>query len=227
MIVEIYSDVACPWCYVGERRFERALSAVAGGEAVEVVYRPFQLDPTAPQAPVPMTDHLRRKFGARLESIQQHVANAGRAEGIGFDFEQGIVVNTFTAHRLLGWAEREYGAAVQRALAEKLFEAYFTRGADVGDHEVLVALSAAAGIDPAQARGFLGTEEGVRETSEELERSVSLGITAVPTFVFDGKYAVQGAQPTSTFLQVLEQVAAESAAAVAGASCEGGACEAA
>src|SRR5690606_3791511 len=117
--------------------------------------------------------------------------------------------NTFTAHRLLRLAEREYGAPVQRALAEKLFASHFSEGGDVSDHELLTSLAESVGMDPERVRTYLATGEGEAETRVEIEEARRLGITAVPTFVFEGKWAVQGAQPASMFLQALEQVAAE------------------
>jgi predicted DsbA family dithiol-disulfide isomerase len=224
--IEIYSDVACPWCYIGERRFERALAAFPGAGEVEVVYRPFQLDPSMPEQPVPMNEYLRRRFGARVEGMQAHVAGAARGEGIRIDFENGVIVNTLAAHRLLRLAEEEHGAAVQRALAEKLFETHFERGQDVSDPGVLGGLAAAVGMDAARVRGYLASSEGVEETRAAIRAASALGVRAVLTFVFDGRHAVEGAQPTSAFLQVLERLGAaerEGGGAAAG-SCADGAC---
>ena len=117
MKVEIYSDVVCPWCYIGERRFARALAAFGGGD-VEVVFRPFQLDPAAPTAAEPIARYLERRFGARAGSMLGSVSAAAAAEGITMDWDRALAANTRTAHRLLGLAEREYGAGTQRALAE-------------------------------------------------------------------------------------------------------------
>lgn len=226
MKIEIYSDVACPWCYIGERRFQRALAAFPGAGDVEVVYRPFQLDPSMPEQPVPMNEYLRRRFGAQVEGMQEHVAGAARGEGIRIDFENGVIVNTLTAHRLLRLAEREHGAPVQRALAEHLFEAHFERGQDVSDPGVLSGLAAAVGMDAARVRGYLASDEGVEETRAAIRAAPARGVRAVPTFVFDGRHAVEGAQPTSTFLQVLERldVAEREGGEGAGGSCADGAC---
>jgi predicted DsbA family dithiol-disulfide isomerase len=215
MKIEIYSDVACPWCYIGDRRFRRALAAFPGSEGVEVVFRSFQLDPGAPEQPVSMVDYLRRKFGGRVEEVQRHVADAARGEGVRINFERGVIVNTLTAHRLLRLAEHEYGSAVQRDLADRLFEAYFEHGADVADHRVLADLATGAGMDPERVRGYLASEEGLRETRDALAAAAALGVRAVPTFVFDGRHAIEGAQPTSTFLRVLEQLSADASLAAA------------
>ena len=207
MKVEVYSDVACPWCYVGKRRFERALAEFPGAGEVEVVYRPYQLDPAAPAAAVPLMDALAKKFGPGAGSMAERVAETARAEGITMDFASALAANTLDAHRLLRLAELEGGPAVQHAVAEGLFEAHFARGADVGDPEVLAEIAAAAGMDPERVRAYLASGEGAREVRAGIAHAQRLGVTAVPTFVFEDRYAVQGAQPPSVFLQALETVA--------------------
>jgi predicted DsbA family dithiol-disulfide isomerase len=226
MKIEIYSDIACPWCYIGKRRFEGALAAFAGKGEVEVVYRPYQLDPAAPAKARPLMDALKEKFGPGAASMAGNVAAAARGEGITMDFERALAVNTLAAHRLLRLAEHEYGAPVQHALAEQLFEAYFARGADIGDSARPHRLAAAAGMDAERVRGYLASDEGLAEVKGEIRDARQLGITAVPTFVFEGRYGVQGAQPASAFLQAFETVARESAAAPQpGADgCDDGAC---
>ena len=220
MKVEIYSDVACPWCYIGKRRFERALAAFPGARGVEVVYRPYQLNPDAPATAVPLQRYLAQRFGAQGAQMARQVTDTARAEGIVMDFDSALSANTLDAHRLLRLAEHEYGAAVQQAVKEKLLEAHFGLGADIGDTGVLETVAAAAGLDAERVRGYLAGEEGRREVKEEIAQARRLGITAVPTFVIDGRYAVQGAQQASAFLQVLEQVAGEAKDAGAGAGGE-------
>lgn len=209
MKIEIYSDVVCPWCYIGERRFARALAAYAGGEEVEVVYRSFQLDPTAPEAAVPQAAYLERRYGDAVPGMLGQVSDAARGEGIEMDWDRVLAVNTLTAHRLLRLAEREYGAATQRALVEKLFDAHFSRGGDLSDHDLLAGLAVSVGMDDSRVRTYLASDEGLDETRYELDQARHLGIRSVPTFVFEGKYAVQGAQPASVFLQALEAVTAQ------------------
>lgn len=227
MKVEIYSDVACPWCYIGDARFERALGAFPGADGVEVVYRPYQLDPGAPTEAVPMLEYLERRFGAGARAMAGRVAENARGEDLVMDYDRGLAVNTLAAHRLMRLAEREHGPETQREVAVKLFEAHFSEGRDVGDPEVLAEIAAGAGLDARRTREYLASEEGTREVKEEIAGAQQLGITAVPTFVFEGKYAVQGAQPTSTFLQALETVAREAGedgGGQADGSCADGAC---
>ena len=206
MKVAIYSDIACPWCYIGKRRFERALADFPGREEIEVVFRPFQLDPHAPETAEPMLPNLERKFGPRTREMVRHVSELAKREGLEFDYERGLAVNTFTAHRLLWLAEHDYGPEVQRALGDALFAAHFERGGDVGDAAQLTELARQVGMDRERVASFLASDEGSAEVRAEMSQAHALGITAVPTFVFDEQYAVSGAQPTSLFLQALEQV---------------------
>jgi len=206
MKIEIFSDIACPWCYIGEVRFERALAAFPGRAAVEVVYRPYQLDPSAPAQAIPLKENLARKFGAGRDSALQRVSDAAEGEGIVFDWDRALAVNTREAHRLMRLARTEYDADVQQSLLHRLFEGYFTQGADVASHEQLTGMAVQAGMDATRVREYLASDDGNDELSEELEYARQLGITAVPTFVFNGQYAVQGGQPASVFLQALEEV---------------------
>jgi predicted DsbA family dithiol-disulfide isomerase len=212
MKVEIYSDVACPWCYIGERRFERALAAFACAGDVEVVFRPYQLDPSAPAVAQPMSDYLTKRFGRPVDAMLAQVSGVARGEGITMDWKRALAVNTRTAHRLSQLALLEFGAETQRKLMGLLFEAHFTRGMDVSDHAVLAALAVAAGMDEARVKEYLSSGEGADELQADFDRARAMGITAVPTFVFNGETAVQGGQPASTFLQVLEEVQRRSVA---------------
>ena len=215
MKVEIYSDVACPWCYIGKRRFDQALAAFPGAADVEVIYKPYQLDPAAPSQAFPLLARLEKKFGARAPMMMQRVTEAGRGEGIDMRFADALAANTLAAHRLLRLAAREHGAAAQHTLAEKLFEAHFTRGIDIGDHAALTELAVAAGLDRSRVAGYLESGEGLAETRAEIREAQEIGITAVPTFVFDGRYAIQGGQPAPVLLRALETVARETAAVAA------------
>lgn len=208
MQVEIYSDVVCPWCYIGERRFARALAGFPGAGDVRVAFRPYQLDPDAPAEAVPLSAYLQRRFGPGAAAMQAQVSAAARAEGIEIDWERALAANTRTAHRLMRLAGRAYGEAVQRALAGRLFALHFTRGGDVSDAEQLADAAAEVGMDRARAAEYLASGEGEEALEAEFEAARRLGIRAVPTFVFDGRFAVQGAQPPEALRGALERAAA-------------------
>lgn len=212
MKVEIYSDVVCPWCYIGKRRFMRALADFAGGGDVEVVFRPYQLDPGAPAAPMPLPRYLEQRFGRNGAAMMQHVTDAAATEGITIDWDGALSVNTKTAHRLLRLALLEHGPGVQRELAEQLFAAHFTAGRDISDHALLTQLASEVGMSADRVRAYLESGEGEAELDAELDAARGQGIQSVPTFIFDDKYAVSGAQPAAVFRQVLEEVARLSAA---------------
>ena len=216
MKIDIYSDVACPWCYIGQARFERALAEFAGAEHVDVRYHPYQLDPRAPADAEPMYDYLARRFGERSRGMAAHVIGIARGEGLVMDYDRGLSVNTLNAHRLSMLADREYGAATQRALIRRLFDAHFAEGQDVGDLRVLAALAGEIGMDPDAARNYLETDEGTREVREEIAGAQRSGVNAVPTYVFDDKYVIEGAQATELFLQAFNTIAEEAAASDVG-----------
>jgi predicted DsbA family dithiol-disulfide isomerase len=210
MKVEIYSDVACPWCYIGKRRFEKALMAFPRRSEVEVIYKPYQLDPAAPAKAAPVLERLQRKFGAQAGSMMQRVTDTATSEGIEMNFDRALAANTLAAHRLLWLAAREYGSTIQQDLAERLFDAHFSQGGDIGDCDQLTELAASAGMDRARVADFLGSTEGTDEVTAEIRGAQEMGITAVPTFIFDDRYAIQGGQPSPILLQALEQAAADS-----------------
>ena len=212
MRVEIYSDISCPWCYIGLARFERALETFDGADRLDIRYRPYQLDPRAPTDAEPMFDYLARRFGARSRDMAAHVIEIARGEGLVMDYERGVSVNTLNAHRLLMLADRENGPATQRELMRRLFRAHFAEGEDVGDPRVLARLAGDVGMDADAARNYLETDEGTREVRENIAEAQRLGVSAVPTYVFDERYVIEGAQPTELFLQALTTVAGEAAA---------------
>lgn len=206
MKVEIYSDIACPWCYVGMRRFERALAAFPDAGRVEIVYRPYQLDPTEPEQPSPLLEALARKYGGlQARAMRNEIVEVGKREGIDFRIESALAVNTLLGHRLLWLAEREYGSKIQATLKDLLFRAYFTEGGNVGDRNLLAELAARAGMDRHRAAAFLASDEGASEVRDQLGATQAIGVTAVPTFVFEGKWRVQGVQAASAFLRALER----------------------
>ncbi len=228
MKVEIYSDIACPWCYIGETRFFRALSALPNSDEIEVVFKPFQLDPTLSTEASPLKEQLTSKFGSRTEAMLRQTASTAKQEGLNFSWDDALAVNTLEAHRLLHYALENHGADVQKDVARKLFAAYFTDGKNVGDKDVLLEIGIAAGLDEGELSDYLASDEGRDEVLAQITRAQQIGVQAVPTFVFQGKTAVQGAQPVSVFMQVLEEVRQESLAEEVsgnGEACVDGACE--
>ena len=207
MRVEIWSDVVCPWCYVGARRFSAALDRFDG--EVEVAYRAFELDPTVPAGGMDLADYLARKFGgpAALDGVRGRLARVGAEVGIDFRWDGKRRVNTFDAHRLAVWAEDVGGPGVRSALEHRLFRAYFIDNHDVSDHAVLSALAAEVALDPATAAGALASGSGADRVRAEEARATELGIGAVPTFVIEGRWAIPGAQDVDTFIQVLQRAA--------------------
>ncbi|WP_313218067.1 DsbA family oxidoreductase [Stenotrophomonas sp.] len=213
MNIEIWSDVVCPWCWIGKHRFEQGL-ALLGDEApeIEVRWRPFLLDPDAGTTPVPLREAYRAKFGSaeRTEQILSQTQTTARAEGLPMDFDQGQVrVTTLPAHRLLWLAGRE---GVQAAVGEALFRAHFVHGRNLADPQTLIEAAAAGGIGADRVTALLAGEEGLEEIRAQLDQARAVGIQSVPTFVINGRYAVQGAQPPEAFAQALRQIAAEGAA---------------
>lgn len=209
MKVEIYSDIACPWCYVGKARFERALAAFPQAAAVEVVYRPFQLDPSAPDEPLPHREVLAAKYGPQSVAMDDRITRLGADEGLSFDFDTVLENNSLLAHRLLRHVLDEYGPDAQARLKGRLLAAHFGEGMDIGDHEELTDAAVVVGLDRDGIAAFLDGDDLHDEVLDEIDEARQRGITAVPTFVFEGQWAVQGGQESSTFLRVLEQVAKE------------------
>lgn len=212
--VEIWSDVVCPWCFIGKRRFEGAVAELAGEIDVHVVFKPFQLDPTAsPGKAGPVLDAYAKKFGGveRAHEIIAHVTAVAADAGIEFRMDRALRANTLLAHRLLWLAEATDN---QVALKERLLQAYFIDGLDIGDPEVLATCAADVGLDNDRVLAFLESGDGLAEVRNELRAAAEMEITAVPTFVFDGKWMVPGAQESDTFAQVMRRVVAKRTADV-------------
>ncbi|MCL7713244.1 DsbA family oxidoreductase [Stenotrophomonas mori] len=217
MRIDIWSDVVCPWCWIGKHRFQRAL-ALMGDKAppVEVHWHPFLLDPEADATPVPLREAYAAKFGGAERSAQMlaQTQATARAEGLPMDFDRNQVrVTTLPAHRLLWLAGRE---GVQEAVGETLFRAHFEHGRNLADPQVLAEAGAAGGIAAERVAAMLASDEGLAEVRAGLGQAQALGIQSVPTFVINGRYAVQGGQAPEVFVQVLEKVAAEQAPSVPG-----------
>ncbi len=206
MKVEIWSDVVCPWCYIGKRRFEQALLGFAHREEVEVVWRSFELDPAAPASrDGSYAERLADKYGTSVSEAQQMIDSmtaAAAAEGLDFHFEVARPGNTFDAHRLLHLAAAR---GVQDAVKERLVHATFTEGEPISDHETLVRLVAEAGLDAGQAAAVLAGDDYAKDVRADEREARELRITGVPCFVIDRRYAVSGAQPAELLQRALER----------------------
>ena len=213
MLVEIWSDVVCPWCYIGKRRFEEALTAFPHADEVEVVYRAFELDPAAPVEPTEtVVEALGRKYGggpAAGRRMVEQVAEVAAQLGLRFDNAEAPHTTTADAHRLLHHALATGGPSLQARLNEALLEAYFGRAESMADHDVLSAAAVAVGLDRDRAHEVLAGPEYADAVQADLDQARAFGISGVPFFVVDRKYAVSGAQPTEVFASLLDQAWAD------------------
>ena len=207
--VEIWSDVVCPWCYIGKRRFERALEQLAGEVQVEYVFRAFQLDPTAsPGKSQPVAEAYAKKFGGpeRAQAMIARVTSIAADEGLEFRLDRAWRANTLLAHRLLWLAEQPGSPVQQPLLKERLLQAYFHDGLDIGDPDVIATCASELGFDRDSVLAFLDSDAGMREVRENIEQAVEYGITGVPAFVINGRWSIPGAQDTDTFVNVFRQL---------------------
>lgn len=200
--VGIYSDVICPWCYVGKRRLERALQQAGKAVKTQVEWKPFQLNPAMPKEGMDRTIYLTAKFGSldTFKEMEQRLLEAGNLEQIPFAFEKiARTPNTFPAHRLIWYAGRQ---GRQDAMVTELFKGYFEEGLDIGSKPILAELADRAGL---KADRFLESEEGTAEVKAEESVGHRMGIRAVPYFVIDKSYGISGAQPVEAFLSVIDR----------------------
>jgi predicted DsbA family dithiol-disulfide isomerase len=206
MKIEIWSDVVCPWCFIGKRRLEKALAAT--GYDAEIVYRSFQLDPAAPREPEQtIAEHLGAKYGGGPAAGQQMVERTeavAAEEGLLFRLGEAQRVSTVDAHRLLHLALEE-GPETQERLKEELLSAYFLRAENVADHDVLRAAAKEVSLDSGRVEEVLASVEFADAVETDVREAAGLGATGVPFFVVDRRYGVSGAQPVETFVQVLER----------------------
>jgi predicted DsbA family dithiol-disulfide isomerase len=202
--IQVWSDVVCPWCYIGKRRLEKALSQFP--DAVTVTYRAYQLDPSPLPASVPLKPAMSAKFGgpARAEQMFTHVTEVAAADGLTLDFDRAVLANTFDSHRLIAWAADQ---GRQADMLDTVQHAHFSEGIDIGSHAELAVLAERIGLDRAAAVSHLESEAGADAVRRDLSEASELGVTSVPTFVIDDKYAIQGAQEPSVLLSALEEVA--------------------
>jgi predicted DsbA family dithiol-disulfide isomerase len=206
LTIDIVSDVVCPWCYVGEKRLEAALADEAG--PVVVRWRPYQLDPTIPEAGLDRAEYMAKKFGnsGRLQSVHDNLTRLGAELGLPFAFDKiKRSPNTLDAHRLIRWAAT---AGVQAEVVDRLFKAFFVEGRDVGDRKVLVELSGECGLDAGQVEKALAEGADADLVREEIEEAQTMGVSGVPFFIFGGRVGVPGAAEPSVLRQAIAQARA-------------------
>ena len=214
MRLEIFSDVICPWCYIGKRRFDRAVANLTSSGIelnLEVVYRPFQLDPTAPQdTPTPVREAYAKKFGGneRAEEILTHVTKIAATEGIDINLDIALRANTSRAHRLIALCQTT--ALDHTKLKEQLMIAYFCNGKDISNIDVLTNIGINFGMSGTAVVQMFESDLSVDLLNSNLERAHELGITAVPTYVFDEQWSVPGAQDSEMFERIIRRLAEQS-----------------
>lgn len=203
MTIDLWSDIVCPWCYIGVERFDRALARFDGSPAIAL--HPFQLDPEAPIPGEPARERYRRRFGDDAPAMLARVEDEARALGLPLDWDRAITANTFDAHRTIALAR---GAGLDRVLERRLFRAYFADGLDVSDRDVLARLAGEVGVDAAAVMAMFDGDDFVDDVRRELVGAFDRGITAVPSFVFEDEFIVPGAVDEATFLRILQQMSA-------------------
>ncbi len=210
MKIEIWSDIACPWCFVGKRRFEQALAEFPQRDELDIVWRSFELDPNAPvRQEKPHAELLASKYGmspAKAQGMLDSMTATGAAEGIEFRFDRAISGNTFDANRLIHFAAAHDKRA---AMVERLFTGYFTDGQAMSDHDTLVRLATDVGLDADATRAMLTTDAFAADVRRDEQRAQQFGISGVPFFAIDEKYGISGAQPPAAITAALTEAWSE------------------
>lgn len=213
MKVEIWSDIMCPFCYIGKRNFEEALKEFDAKNEIEIEWKSFQLDPTIPKSFDEKTstyEYLAERKGMSVEQaieLHSNVTGMARKVGLTYNFDQSVVANSFDAHKLIQLAKTK---GLGDAAEEQLFKAYFTDGKDISNHSTLTELGNEVGLNEKEVISALKSEEYSSKVNFDISEGSQLGVTGVPFFVFDRKYAISGAQPVETFLNALRQSFSES-----------------
>lgn len=206
-VIDVVSDVICPWCFLGKRRLDAALALIDGAD-VFVRWRPFMLDPTIPAEGLDRHDYMLKKFGPeRLRTIHDPLIAAGKELDVPYNFDAiARTPNTLDAHRLIRWS---HTIERQHDMAERLFMAYWAEGLDVGDRDVLARCAGEVGINAQQIAELLASNQDVEETKAEIEHASTIGVTGVPTFILDQSYALVGAQSPAVLADAIGRVASE------------------
>lgn len=205
--VDVISDVVCPWCYVGQRNLQRALTTL-GEEKVSVRWRPYQLDPTLPPEGRDRQSYMQQKFGSaeRIQAMHDRLREIGAEAGIAFNFEAiKVTPNTLDAHRVIRWASTA-GHGVQDRLVRQLFRLYFEKGANIGDHAILTEAAREAGMDASVVATLLSTMADKAEVQAEIATAQRMGVTGVPCFLLEGRYALMGAQPPDALADAIAKI---------------------
>lgn len=206
MKIEIWSDVICPFCYIGKQNFETALEQFADQKSIEVIWKSFQLDPTLPEvAAESYADYLVKRKGMALEQVNGMLANVtamASHAGLDYQLDQSIIVNSLKAHQLIQFAKSKN---LGNEAEERLFKAFFTEGKNIADSETLIQLGKDFGLDVSELKANLEDEKYKYEIAQDIQEAQNIGVTGVPFFVFDRKYAVSGAQPAEAFLETLNR----------------------
>jgi predicted DsbA family dithiol-disulfide isomerase len=231
VLVEIWSDIVCPWCYIGKRRFEKALASFEHAGEVDIRWRSFELDPRAPfRRPKPMATHLAAKYGMTLEQAEARLEDLNKlaaADGLVYDLANTQGGNTFDAHRLIHLGHTQ-DPATGGAVKEALLKAYFTDLLPITEPDVLLEIGVGTGLDREEVSDLLASDRFAADVRRDEAEAASLGCTGVPFFVFDRAFAVPGAQDPNTFLLTLRRVRERSLtsgpAVPGGPACEDDAC---
>jgi len=217
--IDVVSDVVCPWCYIGKRRLERGIEDTQYSDNVQVIYHPFQLDPSVPSEGTDFQTYMQNRFGSDFVSKFHQVEQAALSEGLDFDFEKlPKAINTFTLHRILTVAEQD---GIQSAVKEALMKGYFVDRQDFTQENTLLKLMKSLGWSEEKTKEIIQSDIASDAVKEEMNYYKQLGITGVPFFIFDQKYAVSGAQPAEVFSEIIDKVAKElNIESVAGEICD-------
>jgi predicted DsbA family dithiol-disulfide isomerase len=204
VLIEVWSDVVCPWCYLGKRRLERALAGFEHAGEVEVVWRSFQLDPSHPKGVrQPVLQMLAAKFGGSTDQVRamtDRVKGLAAQEGLAYDFDRAVSVNTYDAHRVTHLAKKH---GLGGEMHERLLRAHLIEGEPVDDADVLARLAAEVGVPADEARQVLAGDEYTSDVEEDIREARTLGVTGVPFFALDRTYGISGAQPVEAFASAL------------------------
>lgn len=206
MEVKIWSDVRCPFCYIGKHNFEKALEQFEHKDKIKVTWKSFELDPTIKtRTGLSELDYLAKVKGmgkAQVEQMFEHIKTSAKDTGIEFNFEDAVVANSFNAHRVMQFAKTK---GKGNDIEEAMFKAHFTDGLNIDDNEELVQIAASVGLDKKEVEEVVNSDQFADKVTEDIATAQQIGVRGVPFFVLNDKYAVSGAQPTDSFLQALQQ----------------------